>query len=59
MHIERLKNVKSSLDMEKPKKPIFIKHNFKKELTNLGKTITNIINTRISSLNLHEINIVT
>lgn len=41
MHIERLKNVKSSLDMVKPKKPIFIKHNFKRELSNLGNYINN------------------
>jgi hypothetical protein len=47
MHIERLKNIKSSLDMEKPKKPIFIKHNFKKELINMGKTITIMIESFI------------
>lgn len=50
MHIERLKNVKSSLNMVQPLKPIFIKHNFKKELSNLGKLIT--ISLKLIHLNL-------
>jgi len=32
MHVERLRNMKSSLEIVEPKKPVFLKHNFKKEL---------------------------
>ena len=37
MHIDRLRNIKGSLDVRKPRKPSFMAHNLKKELATLGK----------------------
>jgi hypothetical protein len=36
MHIERLRNIKGSLEIKRPKKPSFMMHNMKKELKTLG-----------------------
>lgn len=37
MHIDRLRNIKGSLDVKKPNKPTFMLHNLKRELQTLGK----------------------
>ena len=37
MHIDRLRQVKPTLKIEAPKKPVHVKQNYKKELQNLGK----------------------
>lgn len=48
MHIDRLRNVKASLDMSKmaPKKPQHLKNNYKKEQMDQGKRRLSLIASR-------------
>jgi hypothetical protein len=39
LHIERLRNIKGTIEIKPPKKPTFIKHNFKKEIKLNGNLI--------------------
>jgi hypothetical protein len=42
MHIERLRQIKPTISITQPKKPSHLKTNAKREMTNLGKSLSPI-----------------
>ena len=41
MHIERLRSIKPTIQITRPKKPSHLKTNAKREMLNLGKNLSN------------------